>query len=114
MGHYIIIGVVVLLIIGLQIYFFSKTLKEIKRFSNIFPESTRCLYARDSEIFIKGKKSVIEDNAIDAYNAPDEFDEYLEKHDSIFERIISSLNTYLRKNKYYHFCFLRMLFQNCC
>lgn len=99
MGHYIIIGVVVLLIIGLQIYFFSKTLKEIKRFSNIFPESTRCLYARDSEIFIKGKKSVIEDNAIDAYNAPDEFDEYLEKHDSIFERIISSLNTYLRKNK---------------
>lgn len=99
MGHYIIIGVVVLLIIGVQIYFFSKTLKEIKKFSNIFPESTGCLYAQDSEIFIKGKKNVIEDNAIDAYNAPDEFDEYLEKHDSIFERIISSLNTYLRKNK---------------
>ena len=57
MGHYIIIGIVVVLIIGLQIYFFSKTLKEIRMFSNIFPKSTDNLYAHNSEIYIGNKKS---------------------------------------------------------
>lgn len=96
MGHYIIIGIIVLLIIGAQIYFFSKTLKEIRGFSNIFPKSTNNLYAQDSEIFIKRRGIIIENakNDID-----DDFDEYTNKHDSIFEKIISSLNTYLRKNK---------------
>ena len=57
MGHYIIIGIVVVLIIGVQIYFFSKTLKEIRMFSNIFPKSTDNLYAHNSEIYIGNKKS---------------------------------------------------------
>ncbi|MBQ8222999.1 MAG: hypothetical protein IJZ87_06625 [Bacteroidales bacterium] len=99
MVHYIVIGIIVLLIIGVQIYFFSKTYKEINSFSNIFPNSTNCLYAQDSEIFLKGKKIVVG-------NETDDIDDELfdgfshgRSHDSIFERIISSLNTYLRKNK---------------
>lgn len=113
MGHYIIIGIVVVLIIGVQIYFFSKTLKEIRIFSNIFPKSTDNLYAYDSEIYIGNKKTDnehiekkdTEEVVINDEDAKDndDFDEDevedYEECDSVFKRIITSLNTYLRKNK---------------
>lgn len=113
MGHYIVIGIVVALIIGAQIIFFCKTLKEIRMFSNIFPKSTGNLYAHDSEIYIGNKKSDNEQidkkdtdevviNDEDAKDK-DDFDEDevedYEECDSVFKRIITSLNTYLRKNK---------------
>lgn len=113
MGHYIVIGIVVALIIGAQIIFFCKTLKEIRMFSNIFPKSTDNLYAHDSEIYIGNKKSDNEQidkkdtdevviNDEDAKDK-DDFDEDevedYEECDSVFKRIITSLNTYLRKNK---------------
>ena len=93
MGHYLIIGIIVLLIIGVQIYFFSKTSKEIRKFSNIFPKSTDNLYAHDSEIYVRDYENKID------YDIDDKLDKYIKKHDSVFERIISSLNTYLRKIK---------------
>lgn len=147
MGHFIIIGIVVVFIIGIQIYFFGKTLKEIRRFSNIFPKSTDCLYAQDSEIYMKDydsddepvdeettEETIINDAEVevdivdDDENAGEEDekdeeddDENTEKsifknllskvtnlwnhdngalkEDSVFRRIVSSLNTYLRKNK---------------
>lgn len=113
MGHYIIIGIVVVLIIGLQIYFFSKTLKEIRRFSNIFPKSTDNLNAYDSEIYMKNEnsddeqieKKDTEEFVINDEDAKDEDDfeedevEDYEEDNSVFKRIISSLNTYLQKNK---------------
>lgn len=147
MGHFIIIGIVVVFIIGIQIFFFGKTLKEIRRFSNIFPKSTDCLYAQDSEIYMKDydsddepvdeettEETIINDAEVevdivdDDENAGEEDekdeeddDENTEKsifknllskvtnlwnhdngalkEDSVFRRIVSSLNTYLRKNK---------------
>lgn len=113
MGHYIVIGIVVALIIGAQIIFFCKTLKEIRMFSNIFPKSTDNLYAHNSEIYIGNKKSdnehiekknteevVINDE--DAKDKDDLEEDEVEDYgecDSVFKRIITSLNTYLRKNK---------------
>ena len=113
MGHYIIIGIVVVLIIGVQIYFFSKTLKEIRIFSNIFPKSTDKLYAHDSEIYIGNKKSdneqidkkdtdevvINDEDAKDKDDLEEDEVEDYEECDSVFKRIITSLNTYLRKNK---------------
>ena len=111
MGHYIVIGIVVALIIGAQIFFFCKTLKEIKKFSKIFPNSTDHLYAKDSEIFIKdGSKkqddeeddeedeAIEESEIVEDKVSEDDYEEKIES-DSVFYRIVTSLNTYLRKNK---------------
>ena len=67
MGHYIVIGIVVALIIGAQIFFFCKTLKEIKKFSKIFPNSTDHLYAKDSEIFIKNESNKQDEDEDDVF-----------------------------------------------
>ena len=122
MEHYIIIGIVVALIIGAQIFFFCKTLKEIKKFSKIFPNSTDHLYAKDSEIFIKDESNKQDEEEDDEENvvfeekiteedevieeseivedkvSEDDYEEKIES-DSVFYRIVTSLNTYLRKNK---------------
>lgn len=122
MGHYIVIGIVVALIIGAQIIFFCKTLKEIKKFSKIFPNSTDHLYAKDSEIFIKDESNkqdeeeddeedvvleekiteedevVEESEIVEDKVSDDDYEEKIES-DSVFYRIVTSLNTYLRKNK---------------
>lgn len=131
MGHYIVIGIVVVLIIGIQILFFVKTLKDINKFSDIFPKSTNKLYAKGSEIFIKEdieveeleQEEVSNEEVVDVASV-DETDEIelddnsvieslvidIKSHfkrkkreeiedDSVFRRIINSINTYLRKNK---------------
>lgn len=132
MGHFIVIGIVVVFIIGIQIFFFGKTLKEIRRFSNIFPKSTDCLYAQNSEIYMKDYDSdneaddeetieeiiindaevevdVEDDDVVDENSEKSDLfpkvtnsqkhDNCALKEDTVFRRIVSSLNTYLRKNK---------------
>ena len=107
MGHYIVIGIVVALIIGAQIFFFCKTLKEIRKFSKIFPNSTNRLYARDSEIFIKDDTEIIEelvqenvlDEDVSADKEDDDKTDDIElEDDSVIESIVTYIKSHLKKN----------------
>ena len=108
MGHYIVIGIVVVLIIGIQILFFVKTLKDINKFSDIFPKSANRLYAKDSEIFIKEdteiiekleQESVLNEDVFVETEGYDKADDIELDESTVIESVVADLKSYLRKNK---------------